>query len=194
MTRLTLGPNVTRYYVYDRLRETAKTFASRKGDVLSVSQSGWLCGTMHLEPTKMVEADYPEYNLLSLPFPDGSFDFVVCDMVLEHVEGNPQDAIDEMRRVLRDGGIAVVTTPFIYRYHPAPGDFWRISPDGLKLLFSKFSRIVDCGGWGNFKATRLLRTELRYVGIPRVAWHPLHRLAVKNDPEWPIISWIVAER
>ena len=193
-TRLTLGPNIARYYMYDRMRETAKSFASRKGDVLSVSQSGWLCNTMHLEPTRLVEADYPEYNLLALPFADASFDFVVCDMVLEHVEGNPQKAVDEIRRILRDGGVAVLATAFIYRFHPAPGDFWRFSSQGLRLLFADFSRVLDCDGWGNFKATRLLRTKLRYVGIPRAPWHPLHRVAVKNDPEWPIATWIVAQK
>lgn len=194
MTGLTLGPHVTRFYSYQHLREVAKSFPSLAGDVLSISDSGWLCHTIHLEPTSLVEADYPEHDLLSLRFADKSFDFVVCDMVLEHVEGDPQQAMDEILRVLRPGGIVVLTTVFIYQLHAAPGDYWRFSPDALRLLARKFSRILDCDCWGNFAATRYLRTDLRFTGIPYVGWHPLHRMAMKNDPTWPIVSWIVAQK
>ncbi|WP_430787491.1 class I SAM-dependent methyltransferase [Actinoplanes sp. G11-F43] len=49
-------------------------------------------------------------NLLSLPFPDASFDRVIASEVLEHI---PDDvtAIRELARVLRPGGLAAVTVP-----------------------------------------------------------------------------------
>jgi ubiquinone/menaquinone biosynthesis C-methylase UbiE len=47
---------------------------------------------------RIVEADAE-----ALPFADGSFDAVVCTLVLCNV-GNPQFALREMRRVLRPGG------------------------------------------------------------------------------------------
>jgi SAM-dependent methyltransferase len=56
-------------------------------------------------------------SLLALNFADESFDFVMCDQVLEHVEGDPQLAFDETWRVLRPGGIAIHTTVFNYSYH-----------------------------------------------------------------------------
>lgn len=46
----------------------------------------------------------------ALPFPDGFFDFVASHEVLEHVP-NPKMAFQEMARVLKPGGRAVITTP-----------------------------------------------------------------------------------
>jgi SAM-dependent methyltransferase len=46
-----------------------------------------------------------------LPFPDGSFDSVYSPGVCEHFEEGPVAILEETRRVLRTGGIAVVSTP-----------------------------------------------------------------------------------
>jgi SAM-dependent methyltransferase len=43
----------------------------------------------------------------SLPFPDGRFDGIWSYAVLEHVE-NPENALAEMRRVLKPGGILIL--------------------------------------------------------------------------------------
>jgi SAM-dependent methyltransferase len=42
--------------------------------------------------------------------PDGAFDRVICTEVLEHTE-DPAAILAEIRRVLRPGGIAVITVP-----------------------------------------------------------------------------------
>lgn len=47
--------------------------------------------------------EFREGNVLRLPFPDGSFDVVVCATVLSHVPGG-EAAISELARVLRPGG------------------------------------------------------------------------------------------
>lgn len=43
----------------------------------------------------------------SLPFPDKSFDVIVCTEVLEHVE-NPEKVIHEIKRILTDDGLAII--------------------------------------------------------------------------------------
>ena len=194
MKGLPRGPHVTRYYLYQHLQMLGPSLPLKQGDVLTISDSDMLRKMMGIAPTSLVRADYPEYNLLALDLPDESFDFVISDMVIEHLEGDPQKAFDETLRVLRPGGIAIHTSAFIYRFHPAPGDFWRFSPDALRLLAGRFTTVLDCGGWGNFKATCLLRTSLRYVPLPQAKWHPLHRIAMDNDPEWPIVTWVVAQK
>ena len=53
-----------------------------------------------------------------VPFPDGSFDLVTCIEVVEHLD-KPHDALVEVRRVLREGGCAIFTTP-------VPKFSWRV--------------------------------------------------------------------
>ncbi|CAB4940151.1 unannotated protein [freshwater metagenome] len=49
-------------------------------------------------------------NLEQLPFDDDSFDLITCFEAIEHVHG--QDAaLDELRRVLRPGGIVLMSSP-----------------------------------------------------------------------------------
>ncbi|MFE1320422.1 class I SAM-dependent methyltransferase [Kitasatospora phosalacinea] len=56
-------------------------------------------------------------TLPELPFPDGEFDAVVANFVLNHV-GRPLLALAELRRVLRPGGRLALT---IWSGSPAPG-------------------------------------------------------------------------
>jgi SAM-dependent methyltransferase len=48
-----------------------------------------------------------------IPFPDASFDHVFCIEVLEHVP-NPYGALAEIRRVLRNDGVLVLSVPNPY--------------------------------------------------------------------------------
>ena len=50
-------------------------------------------------------------DITKMDLPDGSFDLILCSHVLEHV---PDDraAMAELRRVLADGGLALVLTPY----------------------------------------------------------------------------------
>jgi SAM-dependent methyltransferase len=191
---LAKGPHITRYVMYTRLAELGKDLPRKTGRVLSVSHSSNLAGLMGIQPSEIVEASYPDENILGLTFPDESFDFVLSDQVFEHIEGNPQTAVDECYRVLKPGGIAVHTTCFINPIHLVPGDYWRFTPDALRLLHRGWTRSIVAEGWGNFEAWSLIRSGMRRVGIPHASWHPLHKIATRNDPEWPIVTWIIAQK
>ncbi|HEY5383489.1 MAG TPA: class I SAM-dependent methyltransferase [Candidatus Paceibacterota bacterium] len=73
----------------------------------------------------------------ALPFGAAHFEVVVCSEVFEHLQ-NPPQAVGEMWRVLKPGGLLVLTTRFIFPVHDAPGDYWRFTPYGLRLLFSQW--------------------------------------------------------
>lgn len=65
------------------------------------------------------------------------FDIIVCTEVLEHTL-RPFDAVDEIQRLLKKGGIALVTVPFNFRIHGPLPDCWRFSEHGIRALFSQF--------------------------------------------------------
>lgn len=51
-----------------------------------------------------------ELDLLDLPFEEASFDFLICNHVLEHVDDDRR-AVAEIHRVLRPGGWAILMCP-----------------------------------------------------------------------------------
>jgi len=58
-------------------------------------------------------AEFTAAGATSLPFPDESFDTVVCWEVLEHLPRDSEpDAFGEFRRVLRPGGVLYLSTPY----------------------------------------------------------------------------------
>ncbi len=145
---LTKGPHVTRYYMYKRLSEYSEQ-RSEDLKVLSISHSQPLARLLGFNDRQITDVPYPEFNVLSLPFKDGEFDAVMSDQVLEHVEGDPHLAINELFRVLKPNGISLHTTCFINPVHGDPNDYWRFTPDALKLLTRQHGEILDVGGWGN---------------------------------------------
>jgi SAM-dependent methyltransferase len=77
-----------------------------------------------------------------LPFEDDSFDLLLSTQVLEHVE-DPARVVAEAGRVLRPGGIALVSTHGVVNYHPNPDDYWRWTHAGLARLLQQH------GGFGD---------------------------------------------
>lgn len=74
-------------------------------------------------------------SVYQLPFADHEFGMVLCMSVLEHLE-DPVKAVREMRRVLKPEGRIIVSVPFLFPIHDAPGDYWRFTKYGLRKLFS----------------------------------------------------------
>lgn len=60
--------------------------------------------------------DVQKLDLLALPFENGRFDLFIANHVLEHVADDAQ-ALREIARVLKPGGLAVLQTPFAALLH-----------------------------------------------------------------------------
>ena len=72
----------------------------------------------------------------TLPFADRSFDGVLCSQVLEHVD-RPETVVREMSRILKPGGVGLISVPFFYNLHMEPHDYFRFSPYGIKKLLER---------------------------------------------------------
>ncbi|OGE80355.1 MAG: hypothetical protein A2826_02775 [Candidatus Doudnabacteria bacterium RIFCSPHIGHO2_01_FULL_43_23] len=93
--------------------------------------------TLDLDPASEVtyRADIQE-----MPLPNESYDAVICKAVL-HIIPSPAQAVAEIHRVLKPGGLVLAYVPYIYPYHGQKGvclDYWRFSKDGIRELFKNF--------------------------------------------------------
>jgi len=66
-----------------------------------------------------------------------SFDVVLCTEVLEHLH-TPKKAISEFERVLKKGGMLILSTRFIFPLHDTPHDYYRYTKYGLQHLLKNF--------------------------------------------------------
>jgi 2-polyprenyl-3-methyl-5-hydroxy-6-metoxy-1,4-benzoquinol methylase len=62
-----------------------------------------------------------------------AYDVVVMSEVLEHLH-DPQAALANVRRSLRDEGKLVLTVPFLFPIHDEPYDYFRYTEHGLRML------------------------------------------------------------
>ena len=65
--------------------------------------------------------------------PDASVDLLLCTQVLEHTRA-PWVCLREFQRIVRPGGRILLTVPHVWFYHPHPGDYWRVTQEGMLAL------------------------------------------------------------
>ena len=71
----------------------------------------YACDALYLNKFKELKWKKVDLNEENLPYDDNYFDYVLFIEVVEHLE-NPSKTIRELSRVLKTGGIAVMSTPF----------------------------------------------------------------------------------
>jgi SAM-dependent methyltransferase len=82
-----------------------------------------------------------------LSFGDESVGGFLALDTLEHV-ADPRKAVEEMWRVLRPGGVMLMSSVMFFPIHAHPWDYWRFTPEGFNLLLQPFeSRLVMAYGW-----------------------------------------------
>lgn len=144
-----------------------------------------------------------------LPVENASFDSALCTAVLEHLE-EPELALRECHRVLKLGGVAIYTVPFIWHLHEEPRDFYRFSKYGLDHLFQKVGfEVIEIkplsGFWVTFgqlfvyNLYRYNRGPLRWLKIIDVLGFVVQGLAYVLDrmdctEQWTWMYLVVARK
>jgi ubiquinone/menaquinone biosynthesis C-methylase UbiE len=80
-----------------------------------------------------------------------SYDCAVITQTLHFID-DVDAAIAEIKRVLKPGGTALVTAPFLQKLEkPEWPDYWRFTPLSMRYLFGKHfpSDDLEVRSWGN---------------------------------------------
>lgn len=122
--------------------------------------------------------DYENFQIIhfdgkNIPLTDNSMDGFICTEVLEHIQ-EPEKFIAEIYRVLKMGGVGIVTIPWSARYHYIPYDYYRYTPSTLNCLFQDFSsiKIIPRGTDITTIISKILVVYFRGLHSPRqlISW------------------------
>lgn len=187
---MTARESFLRTAMYAQLRPYLSGLAPER--VLSISGADGLVGLLSPGGYSVELTEFPQVRMEDLPYPDGSFDLVLSDQVLEHTE-QPFRAVSESLRVLRPGGRAIHTTCFMNPVHADPSDYWRFTPAALARLCGEGSSVVT-GAWGNRAAVVLVLFGQRRLRSGFLTRRLVARLQAKNDPRCPLVTWVIADK
>ena len=132
-------------------------------------------------------------DLHNVEWPSAYFDTIIATEVLEHLY-DPQQAIREMHRLLKPGGICLLSTRFIYEYHADPNDYFRFTQDSLSYLFRDFTQVEIYPHGNRWQAIwQLLSGSKRTLGL--LSWlNPLVARIRQKNTHCPLGFVVWAER
>jgi SAM-dependent methyltransferase len=82
--------------------------------------------------------------------PDATAGTVLCIETFEHVF-EVRRAFDEVFRILKPGGLFVITSPLNFRIHGYPDDYWRMTPSCLRRMLGPYgARLTGYQGYHRF--------------------------------------------
>lgn len=86
-----------------------------------------------------------------IPVLSSSYDVVICTQVIEHVFDHIK-VFEEANRILKPGGVFIVSSNFFWKIHEGPYDFYRFTKYGFRSLlkesgFEVVEEIANGGKW-----------------------------------------------
>jgi SAM-dependent methyltransferase len=124
---------------------------------------------------------------------DRSIDVALCSEVLEHVP-HPQAAMGELARIIRPGGVLVLTVPFLARLHEEPHDYFRYTRHGLRRLLDDaafdIEELVETGSIFSFLGHQV---SLAVLGLTW-QWRRVRRVATALNRVFVVRPCIALDR
>jgi len=105
----------------------------------------------------------------SLPLHCECADTVLATEVMEHLP-RPDDFLSEIWRILRAGGVLILSVPFLEPIHEEPRDFLRFTPYGIRSLLERHGfdvlTLTARGGWWSVVIGSFVNQTLYEWGNP----------------------------
>ncbi|CAG0935235.1 hypothetical protein TFLX_04067 [Thermoflexales bacterium] len=128
-----------------------------------------------------------------IPFPDSTFDLVISQAVLEHVQ-EPQLVVVDMLRVLKPGGQIYVEIPFLQGYHADPNDYQRYTLRGIEHLLRAADKIDSGVAVGPSSALVWIIREYVPLWFPQFLRAPVRLLTAWITTPFKYLDWLIARR
>lgn len=129
-----------------------------------------------------------------IPLANDTTDCAMLIEVLEHVP-KPDLVLMEINRVMKRGGVCLITIPFLWTLHDVPNDEYRYTPFALRRLAEQSNfevlKMESFGGWHASMATMIALycrrglTRHRFQSILSKILFPVVRYLMKKDLHFP---------
>lgn len=135
-----------RDHITQFLDRIAARLAAESGRLLEIGPQGRTdvrerFGNYAVDTFDLVDTDQPTYvgdiTRYNGFLPDNAYDCVVCMDVIEHTL-DPFGAAREIHRLLKHGGLLLISSPLNFRIHGPMPDCWRFTEHGFKVLLRDF--------------------------------------------------------
>lgn len=125
-----------------------------------------------------------DMNQEKIPLQSNSIDIVICTEVLEHLY-NPNNALKEIRRIIKPNGILFLTSPFMFPIHEVKHDYHRYTHNFYRNYFENdiiIKEVISNTALSfplyviNYYYGQIAKTNYKIVGILQ---KPLDYIALK---------------
>jgi SAM-dependent methyltransferase len=169
-------------------RETERLVRSTNPELrsaLEISGDSWM---KRVNFRQYRSVDLQTLDICAAPLKDEKFDIVIAEQVFEHLLW-PYRAVRHVHHMLNDGGVFLLTTPFLIKIHEYPVDCSRWTEIGIRHLLAEGGfdiNLITTGSWGN---RACIQANWAKWQIYR-SW----RHSLRNEVEYPIVVWAMARK